>query len=129
METESNFCTSCGAKLKPGARFCSACGTAVPVEETKNQPSAPIPPFPMRVMMRGRFQRLVERFRAKGAVSPDTAMTAEELGLGPRFQLAMSRRLGRLGIFVELNGKYYLLEGRLREVTSQLATRRIKISL
>jgi hypothetical protein len=125
METESNFCASCGAELKPGAKFCGACGTAVPEEENKNQPGAPLPPFPMRMMMRRRIQRLVERFRAKGAVSPDTALTAEELGLGPRFQLAMSRRLGRSGILVEVNGKYYLSEGRLREDTSQLATRRL----
>jgi hypothetical protein len=75
------------------------------------------------MMMRERINRLVQRFRAKGAVSPDTAMTAQELGLGPRFQLAMTRRLGRLGIFVEINGKYYLSEERLKAVTDQITTR------
>jgi hypothetical protein len=78
----------------------------------------------MRMMMRGRIQRLIQTFRAKGAVSPATALTVEELGLGPRFQLAMSRRLGRLGIFVKINGKYYLSEERLKAVRDQMAARR-----
>ena len=43
---------------------------------------------------------VVEKFRQKGATSPDKAMTAEELGLPPIFKEAMKRRLGRLGIFV-----------------------------
>jgi hypothetical protein len=124
MQAESNFCTSCGAKLKPGAKFCSACGTPVGAAPNKNPANAPLTRFPMRMMMRGRIQRLIERFRAKGAVSPDTAMTAQELGLGPRFQMAMSRRLGRLGTFVEVNGKYYLSEERLEAVREQMATRR-----
>ena len=125
MATESNFCTKCGAKLKPGAKFCSACGAVVgQAPAIRNPHSGPMPQFPMRMMMRERVNRLVQRFRAKGAVSPDTAMTAQELGLGPRFQLAMTRRLGRLGIFVEINGKYYLSEERLKAVTDQIATRR-----
>jgi ABC-type multidrug transport system fused ATPase/permease subunit len=62
------------------------------------------------------FADIVEKFRQKGAVSPDKAMTAEELGLPPRFQEAMKRRLGRLGVFVEVNGKYYLSEERLKQV-------------
>jgi len=120
MATASNFCTSCGARLKPGAKFCSACG-AVVGEATKNPPSTLSPRFPMRMMMKGRIQRLIQLFRAKGAISPDTALTAGELGLGPRFQLAMGRRLGRLGIFVEVNGRYYLSEERLKAVRDQLA--------
>jgi hypothetical protein len=47
------------------------------------------------------FYEIVEKFRQKGAVSPEKAMTAEELSLPPRFEVAMKRRLGRLGIFVE----------------------------
>ena len=42
-------------------------------------------------------------------------MTAQELGLPPWFEEAMKRRLGRLGIFVEVNGKYYLSEERVKE--------------
>lgn len=62
------------------------------------------------------FHDVVEKFRQKGAVSPDKAMTAEELGLPPRFEEAMKRRLGRLGVFVEVNGKYYLSEERLKQI-------------
>jgi hypothetical protein len=62
------------------------------------------------------FHDVVEKFRQKGAVSPDRAMTAEELGLPPRFEQAMKRRLGRSGVFVELNGKYYLSEERLKQI-------------
>lgn len=43
-------------------------------------------------------------------------MTVEELGLPPRFEEAMKRRLGRLGIFIEVNGKYYLSEERLKQI-------------
>jgi ABC-type multidrug transport system fused ATPase/permease subunit len=62
------------------------------------------------------FYDVVEKFRQKGAVSLDKAMTSEELGLPPRFEEAMKRRLGRLGVFVEMNGKYYLSEDRLKQL-------------
>jgi hypothetical protein len=48
-------------------------------------------------------------------------MTLQELGLPPRFEQAMRRRLGRLGIFVETNGKYYLNEERLKQIQEQRA--------
>jgi hypothetical protein len=60
-------------------------------------------------------ENLAQRFRAKGAMSPERAMTAQELGLHERFEEAMKRRLGQTGIFVETSGKYYLNEERLRE--------------
>jgi len=66
--------------------------------------------------LRERFLAIVERFRQKGATSPDRAMTLEELGLPPRFQDLMDRRLGKLGVFVEVDGKYYLSEERLEEI-------------
>ncbi len=62
------------------------------------------------------FYDIVEKFRQKGALSPDKAMTPEELGLPPRFGEAMKRRLGRLGVFVEVDGKYYLSEERLKQI-------------
>jgi Flp pilus assembly protein TadB len=65
------------------------------------------------------LSEIIEKFRQKGAVSPEKAMTAEELGLPPGFQEAMHRRLGRSGIFVEVNGKYSLNEERLKEVEEQ----------
>jgi hypothetical protein len=64
---------------------------------------------------------IIERFRQKGATSPEKAMTVQELGLPPRFEEAMHRRLGRSGIFVEVNGKYYLDEERLRQIREQRA--------
>jgi hypothetical protein len=72
--------------------------------------------FGRREEVREWLSEIVQKFRQKGAVSPDKAMTAEELGLPLMFQEMMKRRLGRSGIFVEVNGKYYLEEGRLNEI-------------
>ena len=71
--------------------------------------------------MRRRLQEIVEKFRQKGATSPEKALTLEELGLPPRFEQAMHRRLGQTGIFVEVNGKYYLNEERLRQIQQERA--------
>lgn len=62
------------------------------------------------------FDEIVQKFRQKGATSPDKAMTSDELGLPPRFEQAMQRCLGRLGVFVEVDGKYYLSEERLKQM-------------
>ena len=48
-------------------------------------------------------------------------MSAQELGLPPRFEEAMHRRLGQTGIFIEVNGKYYLNEERLKQIQEQRA--------
>jgi hypothetical protein len=61
---------------------------------------------------RNRINNLAERFRQSGATSVETAKTPEEIGLPPQFYQAMHRRLGQTGIFVEVNGKYYLDEAR-----------------
>lgn len=68
---------------------------------------------------RQRINEVAQKFRMMGATSPATAKTAEELGLPPRFQQAMRRRLGQTGIFVEVNGKYYLDESRLAQLNQQ----------
>jgi len=65
---------------------------------------------------------IVARFREKGATSPEKAMTAQELGLPPRFEEAMKRRLGVSGIFVDIGGKYYLDEARLKQVEEERRT-------
>jgi len=69
---------------------------------------------------RGDFRRRVsaiaQKFKDVDATSPERAMTAQELGLPPRFEEAMKRRLGQTGIFVEVNGKYYLNEARLDQM-------------
>ena len=66
-----------------------------------------------------RLQGLIEKFRQKGATSPEKALTIQELGLPSRFEDAMHRRLGPSGSFVELNGKYYLNEERLKQIEEQ----------
>lgn len=75
--------------------------------------------FRRREQVRERLLAIVQKFREKGAVSPDKAMTPQELGLPPRFEEAMKRRLGKTGIFVEVNGKYYLSEERLKQFKEQ----------
>ncbi len=70
------------------------------------------------------FQEIVEKFRLKGATSSDRAMTIEEIGLPPVFKEMMGRRLGGSGIIVEVNGKYYLSELRLKEVKDTFSRRR-----
>src|SRR5271154_554862 len=65
------------------------------------------------------IRRLVEAFREKGATSPEKAMSSQELGLPPRFEEAMKRRLGATGIFVDVNGKYYLDEAKLKQVQEE----------
>ena len=69
-------------------------------------------------------QDIVEKFRLKGATSSERAMTIEELGLPPVFKDMMSRRLGHSGIVVEVSGKYYLSEIRLKEVRDSFPKRR-----
>ena len=50
-------------------------------------------------------------------------MTPEELGLPPHFEVFMQRWLGRLGLFIEVNGKYYLSEERLKQIEAQGSVR------
>jgi len=63
-----------------------------------------------------RIRENVQKFREKGALSPETARTAEELGLSRMFVRIMKRRRGRTRVFVEANGRYYLDENALREM-------------
>jgi hypothetical protein len=59
--------------------------------------------FGRREEIRKRITEVAGKLREKGAISPEKAMTIQELGLPPRFEDAMHRRLGRSGIFVETN--------------------------
>ena len=76
-----------------------------------------------REQNRQRLQEIIRKFREKGATSPEKAMSIQELGLPPQFEQAMHRRLGQTGIFVEVNGKYYLNEDRLKQIQEQRAQR------
>ncbi len=75
-----------------------------------------------REEIRKRLTIIVAKFKEKGATTPEKAMTAQELGLPPRFEEAMHNRLGRTGIFVEVNGKYYLSEQRLKDVEERISS-------
>jgi hypothetical protein len=61
-----------------------------------------------------RIRHIVATFQAKGATSPATALTADELGLSRMFVRIMKRRRGQTRVFVEINGKYYLDEKALK---------------
>lgn len=80
--------------------------------------------FRRRAEIRERLLEVIEKFRQKGATGPEKAMTIEELDLPPKFKELMDRHMGKLGVFVEVNGKYYLSEERLKEMKEQLAARR-----
>ena len=62
-----------------------------------------------------KIQQIIQKFQEKGAVSPQTAMTAKELGLSRIFVRIMERRREQTKIFVEVNGKYYLDQKALDE--------------
>jgi daunorubicin resistance ABC transporter ATP-binding subunit len=63
--------------------------------------------------------KIIETFREKGAISPESAMTLKELGLPPRFSRFMNGRLGQSGLFSEVNGKYYLSENGVKQIEEQ----------
>jgi hypothetical protein len=71
--------------------------------------------FRQRGQWRQWVEGLAQKFREKGATSPEKAMTAAELGVHEMFEQAMKRRLGQTGIFVEVGGRYYLDEARFME--------------
>jgi daunorubicin resistance ABC transporter ATP-binding subunit len=81
--------------------------------------------FLRRGMFRERLLKIIETFREKGAVSPDSAMTLKELDLPPRFGRLMSGRLGQSGLFIEVNGKYYLSENGVKQIDRQNSTKSV----
>jgi hypothetical protein len=81
--------------------------------------------FRGREEIRKQLTDLIAKFKEKGATAQEKAMSPLELGLPPRFEEAMQRRLGRSGLFVEVNGKYYLSEERLKEVQERLSSRKL----
>jgi len=55
-----------------------------------------------------RMRQIIRTFQEKGATSPETALTADELGLSRLFVRIMKRRQGKTRVFIEINGRYYL---------------------
>jgi DNA-binding PadR family transcriptional regulator len=72
------------------------------------------------------FQKEIEKFRQKGAVSPEKAMSIEDLGLSPKFKTFLRSSPRPFGIFVKIDNKYYLSEERLKEVEEQLSSRPLR---
>jgi len=68
----------------------------------------------------------IEKFRHKGAVSPEKAMSIEELELSPKFKTFLRSSPRLLGVFVEVDGKYYLSEEQLKKVEEQLSARPLR---
>jgi YVTN family beta-propeller protein len=62
-----------------------------------------------------KIDQTIQIFKEKGAISPETALTADELGLSRIFVRLIKRRREKLKIFVEINGKYYLDQQALKE--------------
>jgi ATP-binding cassette subfamily B protein len=73
---------------------------------------------PSPAMIQERMMQLTETFKEKGAVSPETAMTPDELGLPPTFDMMMQMPtlMSQSGVFVEKDGRYYLVEERLNHM-------------
>ncbi len=67
-------------------------------------------------MFRERMMGMVENFRKRGAVSPETALPLEELGLPPQFGMMVQMGMAHSGLFLEHDGKYYLSEDRLKQM-------------
>ncbi len=68
----------------------------------------------------------VEKFRQKGAVTPEKAMSVEELELSPKFKTFLRSSPRLLGVFVKVDNKYYLSEERLKEIEKQLSARPLR---
>jgi ATP-binding cassette subfamily B protein len=66
--------------------------------------------------MRARMMEIVETFKAKGATSPESALTLEELGLPPMFGMMMQSPMGQSGMFVENDDKYHLNEEQFKQI-------------
>ncbi len=60
--------------------------------------------------MPGMLKQLIQTFREKGATSPETAMTLEELGLPETFKLRLTGVFAEFIPIVEIDDKYYLSE-------------------
>ena len=68
----------------------------------------------------------IEKFRQHGALNSEKAMTVEELGLSPKFKTILKRSPRPLGIFVSVDGKYYLSEEQLKRIEKQLSARPLR---
>ena len=109
----------------PGPSPTPSSGANYPPRETVATPttqSPPTVPLPEQEELEepegfggGRIRQIIKTFQEKGAISPETALTADELGLSRLFVRIMKRRKGKTRVFIEINGKYYLNQDALKE--------------
>jgi hypothetical protein len=59
---------------------------------------------------------VVEKFKEKGATSPEKALPLKDLGLPTMFSMMMKGPMGQSGLFIENEGKYYLNEERFKQM-------------
>jgi hypothetical protein len=119
-----------GGKAPPGGPEATGpyegrASVAQPIQQVSapavTQPEAPSPPSEQQEPEPegwggGRIGEIIQTFKAKGAISPETALTAQELGLSRLFVRIMKRRQGRTRVFIEINGRYYLDQKALEEM-------------
>jgi len=72
------------------------------------------------------LNREVEKFRKNGALSPEKAMSTEELGLSDEFKVFLHNSPRLFGVFVEVDGKYYLSEEQLKKVEQRISLSPLK---
>ena len=71
---------------------------------------------PSPEMMRQRAMEVIKIFKDKEATSPESAKSLGELDLPPYFSRIMENRLGPLGIIVEKESHYYLVEDNIGKI-------------
>ena len=71
---------------------------------------------PSPEMMRQRAMEVINIFKDKEATSPESAKSLGELDLPPYFSRIMENRLGPLGIIVEKESHYYLVEDNIGKI-------------
>jgi YVTN family beta-propeller protein len=89
--------------------------TAPPAPQTTSPVAAPEEPSEPQSWKDEKIDQSIQAFKEKGAISPETALTADELGLSRIFVRLIKRRREKLKMFVEVNGKYYLDQQALEE--------------
>ena len=63
----------------------------------------------------------IEKFRQHGALSPETALSVEDLGLSSDFVTFLNGSPRLLGVFVSVGDNYYFSKERLRQVEERLS--------
>ncbi|MDG6221766.1 MAG: PadR family transcriptional regulator [Candidatus Bathyarchaeota archaeon] len=65
----------------------------------------------------------IEKFRKKGATSPQKAMSLDDLELSVKFRQFINHSPRLFGVFVKVDDKYYLSEEKLLKIEEQLSSR------